>query len=93
MYSVKLIADKSKYPVLLSNGNLIESGALEGGKHFALWQDPFKKPSYLFALVAGNLGCIKDQFITKSGRTVDLRIYSEEVLLLFRVTLFVYVYL
>ena len=64
-------------PVLLSNGNLIESGELDDGRHFAIWRDPFPKPSYLFALVAGDLGHISDHFDTMCGRRVDLRIYVE----------------
>ncbi|MDP6669118.1 MAG: aminopeptidase N, partial [Candidatus Krumholzibacteria bacterium] len=56
-YTVRVEAEESKYPVLLSNGNLMEEGKLEGGRHFAVWQDPFPKPSYLFALVAGQLVC------------------------------------
>ena len=63
--------------MLLSNGNLIESGELDDGRHFAIWRDPFPKPSYLFALVAGDLGHISDRFDTMSGRRVDLRIYVE----------------
>ncbi len=76
-YTTKIIADKSSYPVLLANGNLIDSGSLEENRHYAIWEDPFKKPSYLFALVAGNLAHIKDKFVTKSGKTIDLRIYVE----------------
>ncbi|MBF0224356.1 MAG: aminopeptidase N [Desulfobacterales bacterium] len=76
-YTCTIIADKSKYPVLLSNGNLIKQGILDENFHFATWNDPFKKPSYLFALVAGDLVCIEDSFVTKSGRTVALRIYVE----------------
>ena len=76
-YSTRIRADKAKYPVLLSNGNLIGSGDLEEGRHWVQWEDPFKKPSYLFALVAGDLACVKDQFVTCSGKTVDLRIYVE----------------
>ena len=65
-------------PVLLSNGNLIDSGKLgKGGRHFAVWQDPHRKPAYLFALVGGRLAHIKDTFKTASGRKVDLRIYVE----------------
>lgn len=75
-YTVKIIADKDKYPVILSNGNNIEHGDLPDGKHFAIWNDPFKKPSYLFALVAGDLANIKDTFITQSGRKIDLEIYA-----------------
>nr|CAB3483836.1 unnamed protein product [Digitaria exilis] len=75
-YTCRIEADKTLYPVLLSNGNLIEQGDLEGGKHYALWEDPFKKPSYLFALVAGQLGCREDSFVTCSGRNVTLRIWT-----------------
>lgn len=77
IYTTRISADKAKYPVLLSNGNKIDSGKLSDGRHFATWQDPFKKPSYLFALVAGNLACVKDEFLTCSGRTIDLRLYVE----------------
>lgn len=77
-YTTKIIADKTKYPVLLSNGNPIGQGDLEGGKHFSEWEDPFPKPSYLYALVAGDLGMIQDTFITKSKRTIDLRIYCDK---------------
>lgn len=76
-YTTKITADKTQYPVLLSNGNLIDSGTNPDGRHWVIWQDPFKKPSYLFALVAGNLLSIEDEFVTKSGRKVDLRIYVE----------------
>lgn len=75
-YTCRIEADKSLYPVLLSNGNLIEQGDLEGGKHFAVWEDPFKKPCYLFALVAGQLASRDDTFTTCSGRKVDLRIWT-----------------
>lgn len=76
-YTTRLCADKKRYPVLLSNGNLMESGSTPDGRHWALWQDPFKKPSYLFALVAGDLACVRDEFITASGRCVSLQIYVE----------------
>ncbi|MGQ3891489.1 aminopeptidase N [Legionella sp. CNM-4043-24] len=76
-FSTRISADKTKYPVLLSNGNLLASGDEEDGRHWVLWEDPFKKPSYLFALVAGDLACVRDSFVTCSGRTVDLRIYVE----------------
>ncbi|HTR00460.1 MAG TPA: aminopeptidase N [Candidatus Acidoferrum sp.] len=76
-FTTRIEAEKSLYPVLLSNGNLIASGELGGGRHFATWQDPFKKPCYLFALVAGDLKHISDSFTTSSGRKVDLRIYVE----------------
>jgi len=78
IYSCTIIADKTKYPVLLSNGNLVDSGDLDNNRHFVRWKDPFKKPSYLFALVAGDLAHIQDQFTTRSGRVVDLKIYSEK---------------
>ncbi|MCK5811197.1 MAG: aminopeptidase N [Cocleimonas sp.] len=77
VFSTLIRADKEKYPVLLSNGNLLESGELEEGKHFAQWQDPFAKPAYLFALVAGNLEHISDTFTTLSGREIQLEIYTE----------------
>ncbi len=77
-YSCTIIADKTQYPVLLSNGNLVKSGNLDSNRHFVRWEDPFKKPSYLFALVAGNIDHIEDQFITSSGRRVELKIYSEK---------------
>lgn len=77
-FTVTLIADKEKYPVLLSNGNLIDSGEYKDGKHWATWHDPSLKPCYLFALVAGQLIHKKDSFVTLSGRNVDLRIYVEE---------------
>jgi aminopeptidase N len=76
-YLVRIEADRAKYPVLLSNGNRVEAGQLEGGQHYAVWQDPFVKPSYLFALVVGDLGHLKDKFTTCSGREVDLFVYSE----------------
>jgi len=73
-----LVGDQAKYPVLLSNGNLIGSGQLKDGKHFAKWHDPFPKPAYLFALVAGDLARIRDTFITMSGKKVDLSIYVQQ---------------
>ncbi|KAJ0105133.1 hypothetical protein Patl1_17701 [Pistacia atlantica] len=75
-YTCRIDADKSLYPVLLSNGNLVEQGDLEGGRHYALWEDPFKKPCYLFALVAGQLESRDDTFVTRSGRQVSLRIWT-----------------
>ncbi|HEY2011199.1 MAG TPA: aminopeptidase N [Rhizomicrobium sp.] len=77
IFTVRIEADKEQYPVLLSNGNRIESGELSGGRHYAVWHDPFPKPSYLFALVAGDLGVIHDSFTTLSGRKVALDIYIE----------------
>ena len=76
-YTTRITADKKQYPVLLSNGNLLETGSTPDGRHWVIWHDPFKKPSYLFALVAGNLACINDQFTTCSGRKVDLHLYVE----------------
>lgn len=77
VFTTRISADKKAYPQLLSNGNCIDAGETGDGRHWALWHDPFKKPSYLFALVAGDLACICDEFITASGRRVDLRIYVE----------------
>jgi aminopeptidase N len=77
LFTTKIIADKADNAVLLSNGNLIESGDVDGNRHYAIWQDPHKKPCYLFALVAGNLECVEDQFITAEKRPVALRIYVE----------------
>ncbi|WP_343313921.1 aminopeptidase N [Brucella sp. BE17] len=79
VYTVRIDADKEAAPVLLSNGNPVESGVnVENpDRHFALWHDPHPKPSYLFALVAGSLGVVKDHFTTQSGRSVDLAIYVE----------------
>jgi aminopeptidase N len=74
-YEAKLIADKAAYPVLLSNGDPVAAGDLEGGRHWALWRDPFPKPCYLFALVAGDLVANRDTFETRSGRTVELAIW------------------
>ena len=76
-YTVMLRADKTHYPVLLSNGNLIEEGDLGDGRHYALWDDPFKKPSYLFALVAGKLVCQQEKYRLQSGRKVLLQIWVE----------------
>jgi aminopeptidase N len=77
VYTTRIEAAKDRYPVLLSNGNLCESGDLAGGKHYAVWKDPFPKPCYLFALVGGNLGVLEDRFITMSGRSVALKIFVE----------------
>ena len=71
-----IIAHKARYPVLLSNGNKIDAGDLEDGKHFVVWHDPFAKPSYLFALVAGDLACTRDTFTTQSGRKVALEFFT-----------------
>jgi len=77
-FTTKIIADKKLYPILLCNGNPIAKGDLPNGKHFVTWEDPFKKPSYLYALVAGDLGFIKDTYKTTSGRTVALEIYCDK---------------
>jgi aminopeptidase N len=77
-YRVRMAADKALYPVLLSNGDPIGSGDLDGGRHWAEWDDPFPKPCYLFALVAADLAVNRDSFVTRSGRTVELGIWVRE---------------
>ncbi len=77
LFTTKIIADKQRYPVLLSNGNLLEQGDLEQGRHYAIWQDPFRKPCYLFALVAGDIQKVTDTFTTMSDRSVQLEIYAQ----------------
>jgi aminopeptidase N len=77
VYTTRIEAQKAQAPVLLSNGNPVERGELPGGRHYVIWRDPFPKPCYLFALVAGDLGHIEDAFVTMSGRRVELRIYVE----------------
>ncbi len=77
-FSVRVEADKDRYPYLLSNGNPVSSGDLPGGAHFAVWDDPHPKPSYLFALVGGDFDVLRDGFTTMSGRKVDLAIYVEK---------------
>ncbi|MCL2021139.1 MAG: aminopeptidase N [Betaproteobacteria bacterium] len=76
-FVVTIHADKQVFPVLLSNGNLIESGEEGQGRHYAVWQDPFRKPCYLFALVAARLDVLEGSFVTAGGRKVDLGIYVE----------------
>ncbi len=76
-FTTTIVADKEKYPVLLSNGNPVASSDIPGGRHRIQWEDPFPKPAYLFALVAGDLRCQEDKFTTASGREIDLRIYVE----------------
>ncbi len=76
-FTTKVIAERQRYPILLSNGNPVAAGDDEDGRHWATWEDPFKKPAYLFALVAGDLWCVEDSFTTLSGREVALRIYVE----------------
>ncbi|MDF7671095.1 aminopeptidase N [Orbaceae bacterium ESL0721] len=77
-FSTRITADKKRYPYLLSNGNRIAQGELADGRHWVQWQDPFPKPSYLFALVAGDFDILKDHFITQSNRKVDLEIYVDK---------------
>lgn len=77
VYSTTIVADPARYPVMLSNGNRVDAGQLEDGRAWVRWEDPFKKPSYLFALVAGNLACHEGEFTTSSGRTVKLEIWVE----------------
>src|SRR5215475_9934084 len=77
IYTTRIEASKAEAPVLLSNGNLAEHGEISGGRHFAVWHDPHPKPSYLFALVGGDLACVDDHYVTVSGRNVTLRIYVE----------------
>lgn len=76
-FTTTVVAEQHRYPVLLSNGNPVGNGPSEDGRHWATWEDPFKKPAYLFALVAGDLWCVEDTFTRQSGRDVTLRIYVE----------------
>ena len=77
-FSTTIVADKKRYPVLLSNGNQVASGDVDKKRHYVKWIDPFRKPSYLFALVAGDLACSKDTFTTQSGRKVAIHFYTSE---------------
>jgi aminopeptidase N len=77
VYTTRMTADRAKYPVLLGNGNPIAQGHLPGGRHFAEWHDPFPKPSYLFALVAGDLARIGGEYTTKTGRRITLGVYVD----------------
>ena len=77
-FTTRIEADRLACPVMLSNGNLIEKGQLGDNRHFVVWQDPFPKPSYLFALVAGKLVGIEEEFVTQSGRIIELKIFVEE---------------
>ncbi|QYJ87685.1 aminopeptidase N [Shewanella mesophila] len=77
-YDVRVEADKAAFPYLLSNGNKIDAGELENGRHFVCWQDPFPKPAYLFALVAGDFDLLSDSFTTKSGRDVALQVFVDK---------------
>nr|WP_302982418.1 aminopeptidase N [Plesiomonas shigelloides] len=76
-YQTKITADKARYPYLLSNGNRVASGELVDGRHWMQWSDPFPKPSYLFALVAGDFDVLRDTFTTRSGRDVALELYVD----------------
>ena len=81
IFTVTIVADKDNYPILLSNGNCSgrsNAGELENNKHWTSWHDPFPKPCYLFALVAGDLACLSDTFTTCSGRDIALEVYVEE---------------
>jgi aminopeptidase N len=77
-FTTTVIADKQDFPILLSNGNPVGAGPEGEGRHWITWEDPFKKPAYLFALVAGDLWCIEDTFVTMTERKVTLRIYVEQ---------------
>ena len=77
VFTTKLIADKEHYPTLLSNGNLVEESLLDDGRHVAIWHDPFPKPTYLFALVAGRFDLLEGKFTTCSGRQIDLKIFTD----------------
>ena len=77
-FTTTIVADKKRYPVLLSNGNKIDGGECSDGRHWVKWEDPFAKPSYLFALVAGDLAVTEDYFTTMSGRNVKIEFYTTE---------------
>jgi len=77
-FTTKVIADKAAFPFLLSNGNRVNSGDLDNGRHWVQWQDPFPKPSYLFALVAGDFDVLRDSYTTMSGRSVELEIFVDK---------------
>jgi len=77
IFTTTVVADKEKFPQLLANGNRTETGELDNGRHYAVWHDPFPKPCYLFALVAGDLACVRDSFTTVSGREVAIEFYVQ----------------
>ena len=77
-FSTTIVADKKRFPVLLSNGNQVANGDVDKKRHYVKWIDPFRKPSYLFALVAGDFACSKDEFVTQSGRKVAIHFYTSE---------------
>ena len=76
IFTTEIRADQTAFPVLLSNGNLVDSGSLKNNRHFAIWHDPFAKPSYLFALVAGDLACQRDHYTTQSGKRINIAFYT-----------------
>ncbi len=78
IYTVRIEADKAAFPFLLSNGNLVEKGDVSESRQFVRWEDPFPKPSYLFALVAGDFDLLEDKFITRSGREVKLQVFVDK---------------
>ncbi|MGB1354143.1 MAG: M1 family aminopeptidase, partial [Glaciecola sp.] len=78
VFTVTITADKNAYPFLLSNGNAIDSGELPNDRHFVTWHDPFKKPAYLFALVAGDFDVLEDVYVTRSQREVSLQVFVEK---------------
>jgi aminopeptidase N len=80
-YDVTIIADKANFPFLLSNGNKVDAGDLDDGMHWVKWSDPFNKPCYLFALVAGDFDLLEDKFITQSGRTIALELFVDKGML------------
>jgi aminopeptidase N len=80
-YDVTVIANKNDFPFLLSNGNKVDSGDLEDGLHWVKWSDPFNKPCYLFALVAGDFDLLEDKFVTQSGRTIALELFVDKGML------------
>ncbi len=77
-YTTTVIADQSQYPFLLSNGNKVDQGTVGNGRHWVKWQDPHPKPAYLFALVAGDFDVLRDKYVTKSGRNVELEIFVDK---------------
>ncbi|MFC0179125.1 aminopeptidase N [Thorsellia kenyensis] len=77
-FTTRIEADKTLYPYLLSNGNLIDSGLLNEYQHYVVWEDPFLKPAYLFALVAGDFDLLEDKFLTRSGRSIDLQLFVDK---------------
>ncbi|MFT5808804.1 MAG: aminopeptidase N, partial [Moritella dasanensis] len=78
VFSTKITADKAAFPYLLSNGNCVDSGELENGRHWVQWRDPYPKPAYLFALVAGDFDVLRDSYITTSGRDVKLELFVDK---------------